>query len=621
MDPITLAIKELESLKPGEKINITKVAKKYGLSRSTLSRRFRSKTGSIKAQYENQRFLTNQQSKILNDYIDMLTRRGLPPTKLMIKNFATEITGKKPGKNWVARWLQQQSGRLVIKNSSGLDSDRKKAEKKERYELYLKLIKEKIDFYNLQPSQIYNMDEKGFLIGLLQKGHRVFSKAAYEQGYKQFLQDGNREWITTVACICADGTALPPALIYAAKSGNLQDSWLQDFEAEKAENRCYFGASETGWTNNEFGLEWLRIFDQETKAKASRGWRLLIMDGHGSHVTMSFIEYCDKNRILLAILPPHSTHNLQPLDVALFAPLAKAYNNELDEFVRQSMGLSRITKRDFFRLFWPSWKRAFTPENVLSGFKNTGLSPFNPELILQRFTHQPASRPSSSGSDTSVLSASDWRKIEKLLHEAVGKMINSKAQKLSNTVTALATQNQLLKNENRGLKNALLHEKKHRSKGRTLLFNLPTENEGGAIFFSPGKIQQAREQQQKKNEQVELEKARKSDKKLQQQLAKEARELEKADRAQQRQIQREKREEEAVQKQLVRAEQELYKLADLPLQNDDLAAFKPPTIQKKQKSPKKKPARPRTSVVHAEVPVVATNRRGREIRLPERFRQ
>jgi len=62
---------------------------------------------------------------------------------------------------------------------------------------------------------MYNMDEKGFLVGILLKMKRVFSRRLYEQGtIKQLIQDGNREWITTIACICADGTSLTPALIY-----------------------------------------------------------------------------------------------------------------------------------------------------------------------------------------------------------------------------------------------------------------------------------------------------------------------------------------------------------------------------------------------------------------------
>jgi hypothetical protein len=79
--------------------------------------------------------------------------------------------------------------------------------------------------YSIQPQNCYNMDEKGFLIGHLQKVRRIFPKALMQQ--QRLLgtsQDGSREWITVVATICADGSSLPPALIYKAVSGDLQDT-------------------------------------------------------------------------------------------------------------------------------------------------------------------------------------------------------------------------------------------------------------------------------------------------------------------------------------------------------------------------------------------------------------
>jgi hypothetical protein len=79
-----------------------------------------------------------------------------------------------------------------------------------------------MDKYNIQPHNCYNMDEKGFLIGHLQKVKRIFLKALMK---KQKLlgasQDGSREWITLLATICADGSSLTPALIYKAVSSNL----------------------------------------------------------------------------------------------------------------------------------------------------------------------------------------------------------------------------------------------------------------------------------------------------------------------------------------------------------------------------------------------------------------
>jgi hypothetical protein len=36
------------------------------------------------------------------------------------------------------------------------------------------------------------------------------------------MKDGSREWITTVAYICGDGTTIPPVLIFASKNSTLQ---------------------------------------------------------------------------------------------------------------------------------------------------------------------------------------------------------------------------------------------------------------------------------------------------------------------------------------------------------------------------------------------------------------
>jgi hypothetical protein len=69
-------------------------------------------------------------------------------------------------------------------------------------------------------------------------------------------------------------------------------------------------------------------FDRSTKAKARSIYGVPILDGHESHLTKAFIEYCDQNRILLIIYPPHSTHTLHPLDVVVFKPKIYAQINE-----------------------------------------------------------------------------------------------------------------------------------------------------------------------------------------------------------------------------------------------------------------------------------------------------
>jgi hypothetical protein len=182
---------------------------------------------------------------------------------------------------------------------------------------------------------MYNMDEKGFLIGILGRSKRIFSRRMWEKKeVTASLQDGSREFLTLLACCCADGSALPPGLIYATANGAIRSAWVEDIKA--GEHEVFISSSPSGWSNNEIGLAWLeQVFDRYTKQRAGR-WRLLILDGHGSHITMEFIEYCDRYRILLMILPPHSTHTLQPLDVVLFKPLSQAYSNELTNHLHKA---------------------------------------------------------------------------------------------------------------------------------------------------------------------------------------------------------------------------------------------------------------------------------------------
>jgi hypothetical protein len=41
---------------------------------------------------------------------------------------------------------------------------------------------DKISQYNVEPRYIYNMDEKGFMLGVLTRLKRVFSRRLYEEG-------------------------------------------------------------------------------------------------------------------------------------------------------------------------------------------------------------------------------------------------------------------------------------------------------------------------------------------------------------------------------------------------------------------------------------------------------
>ena len=107
MGSIDEALAFLESLNTGESFKYAEVAKQFGVDCTTLSRRHRGVMHSKENQYENQRLLNSQQAKTLISYINKLSERGLYPTSEMLRNFAKEISGTKPGKHWPSRFLKK----------------------------------------------------------------------------------------------------------------------------------------------------------------------------------------------------------------------------------------------------------------------------------------------------------------------------------------------------------------------------------------------------------------------------------------------------------------------------------------------------------------------------------
>jgi hypothetical protein len=118
---------------------------------------------------------------------------------------------------------------------------------------------------------------------------------------------------------------------------------------------------------------------------------------------------------------------LQPLDVAIFLSFSINYIKQLDDFIKKSYSFTWLKKRDFFWFFWASWDMTFTSKNINLVFRTTGLYPFNPELIINKFIKKISSRPSSSESGGLIILAKDWRQLNRLIRAAVIDIFDEKA--------------------------------------------------------------------------------------------------------------------------------------------------------------------------------------------------
>lgn len=436
---------------------------------------------------------------------------------------------------------------------------------------------------------------------------RIMTLAALLSGrITHASQDGSREFISLLACICANGTALPPALIYKGDSGTLQDTWVEDWEPE---NEAFFAVTANGWSCDALGLNWLKtVFQRCTSKKAGNRRRLLIVDGHSSHVNMSFIDTCDQLRILLLILPPHSTHRLQPLDVSLFAPLSTHYTNSLNKLMFNSYGIVGMSKRQFWSCFLPAWKASFTEKNIESAFRKTGIFPYNPALVLDVITiPAPIEAPIASGTLKMPLTCRAVRRMQRAYADNPSP---TKLKKIFRANERLAAEQDISRHVIRGLTEALQDEKKRRKRGKRL--NLLGVEDGGPQFFSPTKVQAARDFQATKEAEEALRRLNINEKKVAAAAKKEEKEKEKERK---REVAAEGRAAKAAERQVQKEAKEAAKQHDRTLslpQRQSTKATRAPMSPKEQSK-----QRTVAVVVEEEEVVCAVTSRGRQTRKPK----
>ena len=240
---------------------------------------------------------------------------------------------------------------------------------------------------------------------------------------------------------------------------------------------------------------------------SSNEYRLLICDGHDSHVSAALVGYTIQKHIILVLLPPHSSHLLQPLDVGIFAPLKTALAHRQTQLFRS--GVRRIEKAEWVEDFIAAWEDAITEKNVLSGWRGAGLFPEN----LHRMLHQlpdnripdplhmstpasPTARDnstpfflSSSPPDPSTLKSKNRAFLDTLASSNVETEYKTHMRRLSGISERLQTEVMILQKELKEVKE--IHAKrKERAAGKRLILK-------GKVVVSTEEVYKALEEAEK----------------------------------------------------------------------------------------------------------------------------
>ena len=145
-----------------------------------------------------------------------------------------------------------------------------------------------------------------------------------------------------------------------------------------------FAKSANGYMDEELFYTWFsQLFVPRT---AHLRKRILFIDGHGSHISLRLIDLAKESNVILFCLPPHTTHLLQPLDVAVFSPL-KNHFSKITDFVQIISATSNelttvyVNKANFHLIFKEAFNRTMSIATVIAGFRKTGIYPFNKTAV------------------------------------------------------------------------------------------------------------------------------------------------------------------------------------------------------------------------------------------------
>ena len=170
------------------------------------------------------------------------------------------------------------------------------------------------------------------------------------------------------------GYVLPPMIVYPRKKS------VHEKCREEAMPNTLFTNSDNGWINGDLFLLWFEFFLRNIPPARPV---LLIMDGHGSHVSIDLIELARSNGVDLLCLPSHTTHILQPLDVGVFKSFKTHFSKACSRYIAANPGRV-ITADKIASLIAEAWPHSFTAVNTMSGFRKCGVFPFNPSAVTDR---------------------------------------------------------------------------------------------------------------------------------------------------------------------------------------------------------------------------------------------
>jgi len=204
--------------------------------------------------------LTDLKEKVIIQHSLELNSRGFSPQLGVIRDMANRLlavhAGGQVGIRWPSNFINQ-SPELKTCFNRKYDYQRTLNKDSKVIQQWFECVQAIISKYGIQESDIFNFDKTGFMIGIASTAKVV---TASEKSYKpKTVQSGNREWATVIQGVSAQGLSIPLFIILAGQHH------LSAWYSKELPGNWIIEVSETGWTTNMLGFQWIQHFEKYTR--------------------------------------------------------------------------------------------------------------------------------------------------------------------------------------------------------------------------------------------------------------------------------------------------------------------------------------------------------------------
>ena len=280
-----------------QKMTVTLAARKFNIPATTLYDHTKGRLTKIGAGAPT--VLTPMEEKEVVTSLQVLAEIGFGLTKelagVVIHNYLKDQPDRPnpfrdgtPGKDWWNGFLKRWKKSLAVRQPQHLSTHRAVSATPEVMDAWFERVEKTFSESGLNKlpleelkHRVWNCDETGFCTSAAAK--KILAKRG-DKDVHDTLGGSGREYITVLGAGCADGTRLPPYVVYKGK--NLWNRWIQGGPAG-----CMFSVSDSGWMESMNFNQWFeKMFLPATKHLSKDFPIVLFFDGHHSHISLSLIE-------------------------------------------------------------------------------------------------------------------------------------------------------------------------------------------------------------------------------------------------------------------------------------------------------------------------------------------